>query len=271
MEIKLERRQFRADWRTVLFFLVLVTLPTFWVVVFAVETRLQAAIGTSAASAVVGLIGWWFIKREGVRAEDVGLGKRAWAWSLALFLAWWVLVTVVDLAGRWVAGLLGVSLLPIGDNEWSLATVAEMVSTFIFVGFAEEIAFRGYLHNKLVAVVGRRRLAILLAALAFGLWHTPADIAGSGQVLSPLLNALLFALLGLVFFHLPYEWTGLLPFLALFHGWNDFLLLVTLEAPTAVGTVAGYVLMWLTLWVYRRLAVGPATQGRLSGSSIAGG
>ncbi|NLF14064.1 MAG: CPBP family intramembrane metalloprotease [Anaerolineaceae bacterium] len=121
-------------------------------------------------------------------------------------------------------------------------------SDWRFVAFAEEIAFRGYLHNKLVAVVGRRWLAILLAALAFGLWHTPADIAGSGQVLSPFLNALLFALVGLVFFHLPYEWTGLLPFLALFHGWNDFLLLPTLEAPTAVGAAAGYVLMWVVLW-----------------------
>lgn len=254
MGVKLERKQFHSDWRTVLLFLVLVTLPTFWPVLFAVETRLQAAIGTALASAVIGLIGWWFIRREGVGAEDVGLGRRAWTRGLALFLAWWVLVTLVDLAGRWIAGLLDVSLPPIGNYEWTLATVAELVSAFIFVAFAEEIAFRGYLHNKLVAEVGRRWLAILLAALAFGLWHTPADIAGSGQVLSPFLNALLFALVGLVFFHLPYEWTGLLPFLALFHGWNDFLLLPTLEAPTAVGAAAGYVLMWVVLWAGGRLS-----------------
>jgi hypothetical protein len=69
-----------------------------------------------------------------------------------------------------------------------------------------------------------------------------------------LANAGLLSLIGLVFFNLPYEWTSLLPFLALFHFWNDFLVDINMQAPTWVGVIAGYVLMWVALWVYRRLA-----------------
>jgi len=245
------RERFQSRWQPIILFLVLETLLTFWFLV-GPRTPAQAAIGTGVASAVVGLIGWWFIRREGVRATDVGLGGHAWIGGLILFVAWWAVVTGVDWAGRGVASLLGRSLPTVGSYEWSLVTVLQLISK-ILVGFGEEIAWRGYLHNKYVAVIGRRWLAILLAALTFGLWHTPADIVTQGSVLGPLANAGFFALIGLVFFNLPYEWTSLLPFLALFHFWNDFLVLMTMQAPTWVGVVAGYVLMWVALWVYRRL------------------
>jgi hypothetical protein len=78
---------------------------------------------------------------------------------------------------------------------------------------------------------------------------------------NPLLSdGLFFSLIGLVFLGLPYEWTGFLPFLALFHGWNDNLLLTTGHAPTWVGLVAGYVLMFVALWAYRRFALGHAQE-----------
>ena len=233
-------------------FCVVAILPTLWVVL-SPQTRLQAAIGTILASAGIGLLGWWFLRREGVRAADVGLGKRAWTSGAILFVAWWVAVTIVDLAGRGIARLLGLALAPITQYTWSPITVLELAKYFIFVGFGEEIAFRGYLHNKLIAVTGRRWPGILLAALLFGLWHVPAEIATQGPVLTSLFNGVLFALLGLAFFHLPYEWGGLLPFVALFHGWNDFLLLLTFQAPTWVGVVAGYSLVFVAAWVYRRM------------------
>jgi|GEM_PF-4844728 len=259
MTTQLERKRFNRDWRSALFFMVVVILPTFWVLL-APQTRSAAAIGTSIASTLVGLIGWWFLTREGVRAKDVGLGRKHWIYGVVLFLIWWVLVTAVDWVGSWVADLLGCSLSRLDNYEWSLPTVLEMVSKFIFVGFGEEIAFRGYLHNKLVAVTKRRWSVIILAALMFGLWHTPADIATQGTLLAPLANSVLFALVGLLFFHLPYEWTGLLPFLALFHGWNDFLVLITLRAPTVVGAVAGYLLMGIALWAYRQLGRQPGKE-----------
>ncbi len=53
--------------------------------------------------------------------------------------------------------------------------------------------------------------------------------------------------------HFRSDWTGLLPFLALFHGWNDFPLILTLRAPTTVGMIAGYVLLFIAVWGYRRL------------------
>jgi len=44
-----------------------------------------------------------------------------------------------------------------------------------------------------------------------------------------------------------------LPFLALFHGWSDFSLIATLCRPTAIGAIAGYLLVPVVLWAYRRL------------------
>jgi membrane protease YdiL (CAAX protease family) len=245
------RERFQSSWPPIILFLVLETLLTFWFLV-SPRTDAQAAIGTGVASAVIGLIALGFLRYEGVRARDVGLGGRAWLWGVILFVVWWAVVTGIDWAGRGVASLLGRPLPTAGSYEWSLVTLLQLISK-ILVGFGEEMAWRAYLHNKYVAVIGRRWLAILLAALTFGLWHTPADIFMQGSALGPLANAGFYALIGLVFFSLPYEWTGLLPFLALFHTWNDFLIDINMQAPTWVGVIAGYVLMWVALWAYKRL------------------
>jgi membrane protease YdiL (CAAX protease family) len=152
-------------------------------------------------------------------------------------------------------------------------TVLSTVKMFIFVGSAEEIAFRGYQQNKLIVVAKRRWLGILLTALLFGLYHAPADIVGSGQILGPLLTeGIQFTLIGIVFLGLPYEWTGLLPLVALFHGWDGNLLLITGHTPTWIGIVVGYVLMFVALWAYRRFALrGAKEKARASSSRIAAG
>ncbi|MEJ2736919.1 MAG: type II CAAX endopeptidase family protein, partial [Anaerolineae bacterium] len=256
LDIGPERKRFGSSWMPILFFLLLEVAVTMWGPIFSPLGRLPAAIGTMLASAVIGGIGWWFLRREGVKAADIGLTKSNLLRAVVLFIGWWVVVTIVDLVGSDIARLLGFQLSPIEQDAWSSPmTVINVVRAFIFVGFAEEIAFRGYLQNKLIVVTKRRWLGIVLAALLFGLWHAPADIVGSGQILSPLLSdGLFFSLIGIVLLGLPYEWTGLLPFVALFHGWNDNLLLITGHAPTWIGIVAGYALMFVAVWGYRRFA-----------------
>jgi membrane protease YdiL (CAAX protease family) len=251
-------------------FLLLVTLPILWVVLKP-TTALQANIGTMGASLVIGAIGWWFLRRERIQASDVGLNGRRWLEGIALFAGWWLLVTLIDRLGNRVVGLLGQSPLPAESLGGSPTTLLEWIKAWIFVGIAEEIAFRAYLHNKLVAVLDRRWLGIVLAALIFGLWHLPGSILAGRFVLSKVLTTLVVAVLSLVLFNLTYEWTGLLPFLALFHGWSDFPLIATLQRPTAIGAIVGYLLVPIVLWTYRRLWLRPRhaadTQDNLHGKA----
>ncbi len=88
----LERTRFRKDWQSAALFLVLVTLPTLWVALNP-STSLLAAIGTIAASAVIGLVGWWFLHREGVQVTATmrrPTAVGAVSGYVLLFVALWV-------------------------------------------------------------------------------------------------------------------------------------------------------------------------------------
>jgi membrane protease YdiL (CAAX protease family) len=126
------------------------------------------------------------------------------------------------------------------------------VKSWIVVGIAEEISFRAYLHNKLAVALKQHWLGIVLAALLFSLWHIPGSIVAGRFTVSKLMTTIVIAGFSFMFFNLTYEWTGLLPFLVLFHGWSDFPLLVTLHHPTTAGAIAGYLLVFVVLWFYTR-------------------
>ncbi len=256
MDTPLKRNIFRTEWKSVVFFLTLVSLPTFWVLLRP-ATRLQEIIGTIVAATAIGLIGGWFLYREKVPAGDIGLGSLSWTEGVGVFVVWWILVSIVDWLVLWIGGVFGIVLTPMDSLEWSWITVLDWIRAWLFVGFAEEIAFRGYLHNKLIVALGRRWPGMILAALAFGLWHVPGSLIGGNTWLGVLTQAVFFAAVSFLAFNLTYEWTGLLPFLALFHGWSDFPLILPLRAPTAVGGIVGYLLIFVVvgaykLWLVRR-------------------
>ncbi|MHB1416963.1 MAG: CPBP family intramembrane glutamic endopeptidase [Chloroflexota bacterium] len=262
----LDRSRFRKEGASVALFLVIVTLPTLWLALRP-QTPLLAIGGTIVAEGLVGLIGWWFLRREGVRASDIGFGRRQWVHSLVLFAAWWIVLTAVDVLAKWGAAQMGGQLAPIEVEQWTPTLVLDLAKTWLVVGFAEEIAMRGYLHNKLVTLLGRRWLAAALGAAIFGLWHIPGLlVSGNGNLVGLLAQAAVFAVLSFICFNGPYEWTGLLPFLGLFHGWNDFLLTATFEAPTGVGIAFGYLSMLALLvaygWWQRRQIVAQASAGK---------
>lgn len=56
------------------------------------------------------------------------------------------------------------------------------VAMFAFVGFEEEFLFRGYLQNRLVAVMGRWR-GWVCASVIFALWHFPRRLLIDGMSL----------------------------------------------------------------------------------------
>lgn len=226
-------------------------------VALEVHTRMQEVLLTAGLNSMLLVLALVLLKKDGLSCRSIGLGKLSWVKGLLLFLAWWLAVTAADLVGRWVIGLAGFSFIYEATISWNPVVFLELTCAWLFVGFAEEIAFRGYLQNKLKAVTGKKWLGIGLAALIFGLWHIPASMILRGTSLPGALpGALGLSLFSFLFLNLPYEWTGLLPFLSLFHGWSDFPLLLTFDRPSPVGAAAGYVLLIVFAgaygWLIRR-------------------
>jgi membrane protease YdiL (CAAX protease family) len=222
----LTRKNFRLEWKSVLWFVLLVTLLPF-ATGLDIRTQQQATLLTIAINTVLFVLAVVFLCRENIRWADVGMSGKSWRSSLVLFVGWWLAVTLVDLTGRWLAGQFGSPILPMEELNWNFSTLLDFLSAWVFVGFAEELAFRGYLHNKLVAMTSKKWLGIILAAILFGLWHIPGSMVMRGtSFFEALPGALFLGLFSLIFLNLPYEWTGLLPFISLFHGWSDFPLLM---------------------------------------------
>lgn len=239
-----DRTRFSATAMPLLLFLILVTLPTLWVAL-GPDTTVETSLGTLLASLAIGLIGAVFLRREGATLGDIGLNRAAWYESLVLFAVWWILTTLSDLVAGGVGRALGTPLSAMAPLRWNAETLLRWAALWIGVGFGEEIAFRGYLHNKLAVLTKRPLTGIAVAAMLFGLWHIPGGLLQGNRNLASLLgNAAVLALFGFTFFHFPYEKTRLLPYLALFHGWNDFPVMLSLRHPTFVGFLAGYVLFF---------------------------
>jgi membrane protease YdiL (CAAX protease family) len=252
----LTRKNFDVEWESALWFVLLVTLLPL-ATTLDIRTQLQATLLTIAINTVLFVLAVIFLRRENIRWADIGMNVRSWRASLFLFVGWWLAVTLVDLIGRWLAGQFGSPIPPMEELNWNFVILLDFLSAWIFVGFAEELAFRGYLHNKLTALTPKKWVGITLAALLFGLWHIPGSMVMRGtSFFEALPGALFLGLFSLIFLNLPYEWTGLLPFISLFHAWSDFPLLMNFQYPSAIGAIAGYVLLLVVvaikIWRDRR-------------------
>jgi len=240
MKKVLNRQDFQQEWKGLLGFLVIAGLVPFGMVI-TIQSQAQAILLTICLNLILGSTAVLFLRRENIRLGDIGLGRKAWGTSLLLFAVWWVTITLLDVFSSRIAG--NGAALPREELTWSPVVILDCVRAWVVVGLLEELAFRGYLHNKLAVLFDKKWIGIALVALVFGLWHIPASVLLRGNtVLGALPGALLFAVISFLFFNTPYELTGLLPLLALFHGWSDFPLLMTMQRPNTVGAVAGYAL-----------------------------
>jgi membrane protease YdiL (CAAX protease family) len=261
----LDRSHFRRTWGPIAAFLALETLVTFWTVARP-HSHAGQALGTMSAATALALVSILFLHREGVRVADISLGARAWRLSLACFAGWLLAVTLLDGALRLVMAVLHHPLQPLGGTATGWLALLDVARYWIFVGFAEEIAFRGYLQNRLIATLGHRWRGVLLAALIFGVWHIPSLLTQGVGIPDALLGIIPVTLLSLVYFNAGYEWAGLLPLVALFHGWNDDKMLPLLGTPTFFGALLGYALMLVLL-----IALGRRANVRSPESGLADG
>jgi membrane protease YdiL (CAAX protease family) len=172
------------------------------------------------------------LRYENVRLREIGLDPRLLAPALA---AGGAVVVAINVA---VAGLgasagntLSLGLYPLYQSLLPGTSAAMLAATgvhhYLFTGPAEELAFRGYLQNKLVSLFGdptrgTRAAAVLVASASFGLLHLPvvllgADLTPGGVVAAILLSTVSGAVFGVI-----YELTRNLYLVIILHGFGDW-------------------------------------------------
>ncbi len=131
------------------------------------------------------------LRFEDVRLRDLGLGRRHLVPALVAVAGFLIAVNAV------VAGLIlldggQLTVEPFGlymsaPLDYSVtALVATGVAQYVFVSPVEEIAFRGYLQNKLTDLLGRRSVrvrttvAVVGTAVGFAALHVPTLLLVDG-------------------------------------------------------------------------------------------
>ncbi|MEZ4457604.1 MAG: CPBP family intramembrane glutamic endopeptidase, partial [Gemmatimonadales bacterium] len=126
------------------------------------------------------------VLREGMRDVSFRLGGRAGAESLAMGWLFPVLVGFVAYGIAWGTGLARFSpppipgrpaagpVLALGGSLGLALTVGQVEPAFL--GFGEELGWRGYLLTRLVRA--RVPAPLVVSGLIWGLWHTPLILSG---------------------------------------------------------------------------------------------
>lgn len=220
-----------------------------------------ATVASEGHFVLIALLTLLVLRFEAVRPAALGLSVRHVGAGVAVFAVVWATLNV-----------LGVGIAVVAGNEWGLtvlaATAAEVgvggLAVFVFAGFVEEFAVRGYLQTRLIARLGDARrdvvAGILAASAVFALLHVPGALVDGTSPSGLLFGVVLLTLSG-VAFGLLYEATHNLVFVSLLHALgNTWVLLADGVSwsglPFAAFLVAVGVVYAGVALAYRRLARG---------------
>jgi len=173
------------------------------------------------------------LRFEDVRLRDLGLGRQQFIPALVTAAGFLVAVNVA------VAGLILLDGSQLSVDPFALylsapldysvtALVATSVAQYVFVGPVEEIAFRGYLQNKLTDLLGRRSarvrtgVAIGATAVVFAVLHVPTLVLVDGTPLGQAVGTLVLLTLSGITFGTLYALTHNLFLVAFLHGIGNF-------------------------------------------------
>lgn len=140
--------------------------------------------------------------------------------------------------------------------------VVGAITSYLFTGPVEELAFRGYLQNKVISLTGDRStwvrtiLGIVTTALIFAALHLPDLVLDDGVTIAQAAGGLLLLVLSAVLFGTIYELTQNLILVALLHGIGNFWPLIVDPGPGVWPNYAVILLIYTTLVVvYRRAEI----------------
>jgi len=208
------------------------------------------------------------LRFEDVRLRDLGLGRRQVVPALVAVAGFLIAVNAV------VAGLILVDGGRLAVEPFALylsapldysvtALVASGVAQYAFVGPVEEIAFRGYLQNKLTDLLGHRSVrvrtavAVVATAVGFAVLHVPTLLLVEGAPIGQAAGTLVLLTLSGITFGTMYALTHNLFLVAFLHGIGNFWPLVVdpdLGAWPNWGVII--ILYGLVVVLYRQWATG---------------
>lgn len=184
------------------------------------------------------------LRYEGVRLRELGFGRRQFVPALVAVGGFLVASNAI-VAGRLVLGGGHLSVEPFAlyrspPLDYSVVElVATGVAQYLFVGPVEELAFRGYLQNRLTghgrrgSVHLRTVAAIVATAVVFSLLHVPTLVVIDGTPVGQTLGTLVILTFSGITFGTVYALTRNLWLVAFLHGIGNLWPLVVDSGPGA--------------------------------------
>lgn len=182
-----------------------------------------ALIAMGLAFTAIAWAAWLALRYEGITASDVGLGRRDVVPGVLVILGLYLFINMVAAAmAVYSTGSLQFAIPgDVSASGWIVMALLQL----LFVGIAEEFAFRAYVQNKLIALVGggnehlRKAGGILLGVLLFTAWHIPQRVFGQGlSTPGEILGTLIVVVLLGIFLGVLYEYTRNVVLCGFLHG-----------------------------------------------------
>ena len=154
--------------------------PTWYGLFSWLPLRLAAILSFQVVFALIAVLCHCVIEKQPLRSMGFSGQKplSQLGWAFILFAGLSVLFIALPV-------LFGQSLndmLPAKDSLWFAIPYK-----LLFVGFAEELLFRGYLLNNLRRLTDSKIASVMLSSLLFGLWH----FILSGNIIQVILTAII--------------------------------------------------------------------------------
>lgn len=203
---------------------------------------------------------------DGVVLTEIGLSKRLLRPAAVAAVSVMIGINTVVLglgllAGNEISfGLYALYRSAPFNLSWT-TIAATAFSSYLFVGPVEELAFRGYLQNKLIALFefgsirARTASSIVAAGVIFSTLHIPVQVLVKGTAVSQLAGTLVLLALSGMIFGTIYALTQNLYLVILLHGAGDFWPLVVDPGQGIWPNYSVILLIYLLLIVvYRQVA-----------------
>lgn len=226
-----------------------------------VHDLLTFLVVMSASFGLIGIVAWGVLRWEGLSLADVGFSRENVVPGVVLVLGIYVLLNLLGAGYLFLSGESVSFALP-EQYATPVLFVAASIAYFGFNGIAEELAFRAYFQNKLIALLDggtdrtRKPAAILLGVALFSLWHLPqriliAELTTPGAIAQSLVSVVILGtVLGLL-----YEYTRNAVLVGVLHGtFNLQPFLVEGMPANDLVLFVGLPLLLIAVWRYRRWA-----------------
>jgi membrane protease YdiL (CAAX protease family) len=138
--------------------------PSWYGLVDSIPFRIAAILSVQVAFAALAVFCHCVVEKQPLRSFGFSGNKPLLqiVWALALF----AMLTVLFVGLPVLFGQALSDMVPTRDS-----LLFAIPYKLLFVGFAEELLFRGYFLNSLTRLINSKIASVILSSILFGLWH----------------------------------------------------------------------------------------------------